>query len=123
MDECDNIAGTLELNGNSQTFGALTVSRLGKAPTIAVIDFGDNDTNQVVSFESFSTSDSIKGQSNKLLFKNYKMGADHIYIKEKPSSEDESCIYIVELTTGKESLAGAHGDIESFHHALSHSLV
>ena len=107
MDECDNIAGTLELNGNSQTFGALTVSRLGKAPTIAVIDFGDNDTNQVVSFESFSTSDSIKGQSNKLLFKNYKMGADHIYIKEKPSSEDESCIYIVELTTGKESLAGA----------------
>ena len=84
MDECDNIAGTLELNGNSQTFGALTVSRLGKAPTIAVIDFGDNDTNQVVSFESFSTSDSIKGQSNKLLFKNYKMGADHIYIKEKP---------------------------------------
>ena len=106
-DECDNIAGTLELNGNSQNFGALRISRLGKAPTIAVVDFGDNDANQVVSFQSFETSDSIKGQANKLLFKNYKMGGDHIYIKEKPASGDDSCIYIVELTTGKESLAGA----------------
>ncbi len=82
----DNLAGTLNLNGSSQIFGTLTLSRAGKAPVKAVIDLGENDLAQDVYFDDFVCPASVEEAGAELIIKNYVSGMDHIYFKKKLGS-------------------------------------
>ncbi len=87
VDPNTNLTGTLNLSGSSEKFGKLTISRAGKAPIVAVIDFGENTAAQTLYFDDLICSDSVVNQGVSLILKNYTNGLDHIYFKNKLSEK------------------------------------
>ncbi len=88
----ENVAGSLSLNGSSQEFGTLSFSRTGAAPIVATLDFGENSTSQIVAFDRMTTSDSLSGTDSSFIIKNYVPDQDHIYFREKLTSQQQAML-------------------------------